>query len=343
MQIFDRYADLLARLEDRGHRPRVLGCAPDGSPLACVKVGGEKEPAIFISAGSHSTEHAGVGAAMELIDGLQTDHQTYIMPCRDPMGLNGFAYALSLSLGYEPELAGVEEAVALLRDRGEVLYEGEDVLVTLIGEYGYATRAMHGWSVAEHPELEPLRGRRLFFPSAAENVEGSAPLQRAYTLIVDPAGEVLHINRFHDTAWAAVESRCARDLMAEIQPRLTLDLHEHGGNGFWFSARHQRNEEDEAWEQRMAEAIIGAVTESGAALMPEDHLPGSFFTRAQRSVYWLDPGKRGEGLNLADFGACKYGPAFTIETGMPTGYENRVRTSVLAATTAITVFEERYA
>lgn len=343
MQIFRRYTDLLERIKSKGHDPRLLGCAPDGAPIISVRTGGDKEPAIFISAGSHSTEHAGVSAAVELIDSLKTEHKAFVIPCRDPIGLNGFCYALSLGLGEEPEIGSIDDVPAFLRERGEVLHEEDELLVAIIGEYGYATRVMHGWSVAKTPSLEPLRGRRLFFPSRNDDVEGTAPLQRAYTLIVDPDGEVLHINRFHDTEWAAVEPRCTRNLMAEINPGLTLDLHEHGGNAFWFSARHQRNADDETWEQRMADEMIHAVTESGAALMPEDYLPGSFFTKGQRSVYWLDPQERGEGLNLADFGACKYGPAFTIETGMRTGFENRVRTSMLAAQTAIKVFEERHA
>jgi len=342
MQIFDRYTDLLARLDARGHSTEVLGCAPDGAPIVSVQIGGDKDPAIFISAGSHSTEHAGVSAAMELIDNLQTDHRVYVIPCRDPVGLNGFAYALGLSLGEEPDLSGPEDVAAILKERGEVLWENDDLLVAIIGEYGYATRVRHGWSVAEAPELEPLRGRRIFCLAGHDEVEGSGPLQRAYSLIVDPEGQVLHINRFHDTAWAAVEPRCTRDLMARIDPGLTLDLHEYGGDAFWFSARRQRRDDDQTWEQRMADRIIGAVADSGVALMPEDYLPGAFFTKGQRSVYWLDPAKRGEGFNLADFGALKYGPAFTIETGMRTGFDNRVRTSMLAARTAIAVFEERY-
>ncbi len=343
MQIYDRYTDLLERLDRCGRQPTVLGCAPDGAPIVSVKSGGEKEPAIFISAGSHSTEQAGVSAAMELIDGLETDHQTYVIPCRDPIGLNGFAYALRLSLGEEPELSSAEDVVAILRERGEILHDQDDVLMAIIGEYGYATQVRHGWSVAEHPELEPLRGRRFYALAGSDEIEGSGPLQRAYTLVVDPEGEVLHINRFHDTPWGAVESRCTRDLMARINPGLTLDLHEHGGDAFWFSARQQRNDEDQAWEQRMADEMIGAVARSGAALMPEEYLPGSFFTRGPRGVYWLDAGQRGEGLNLADFGASRYGPAFTIETGMRTGFENRVKTAMLVAQTAVRVFEERYA
>ena len=87
-----------------------------------------------------------------------------------------------------------------------------------------------------------------------------------------------------------------------------------------------------------------AVRESGANLAPEEYLPGSFFEKGERGVFWLVAQQRGEGLNLADFAASKYGPAFTIETGMTMkgGFEERVDTSVLAAKRAIATFEERY-
>jgi len=343
MQIYNRYSDLLQSIESKGHQPEVLGFCPDRMPIVSIKTGGEKGPAIFISAGSHSTEHAGVAAAVELIEKLETEHKTYVIPCRDPMGLNGFAYVLGLSLGEVPSLASLEEVEAILREHGEVVYEENKMLLVIIGEYGYSTHGLYGRLRNSADLLEPLKGRRIFFPSRSEGVEGTLPCQRAYTLIVTPEGEVLHINRFHDTLWAPVESRCTRNLMAKIHPGLTLDLHEHGGTGFWFSARHQQNDDDEKCEQRMADEMIKAVTEAGVELMPEEYLPGSFFTKGQRSVYWLNPQERGEGLNLADFAASKYGPSFTIETGMRGSFQHRVGNAMLAAQTAVKVFEERHA
>lgn len=344
MDIFSRYADLLQYVEHRGHRSRVLGCAPDRSPVVCFEAGGERTPAIFISAGSHSTEQAGVGAAVALLDELETEHRFCVIPCRDPMGMNGYAYALSLGLGEEPELHCVADVQTILKARGEVLYEEGDTVLAIIGEYGYSTKGLLGRFEVGAAFLEPLLGRRIFYPSSAEGIEGTAICQRAYSLIVSPEGEVLHINRFHDTSWAPVEPRCTRDLMARIQPGLTLDLHEYGGNGFWFSARHQRTEENEGLEQRMADAMIRAVAESGAQLAAADYLPGSFFEKGERGVFWLIAKERGEGLNLADFGASEYGPSFTIETGMTMkgGYQERVQSAVLAAKTAVRVFEERW-
>jgi hypothetical protein len=171
---------------------------------------------------------------------------------------------------------------------------------------------------------------------------GAGPLERAYTLVVTPDGEVLHLNRFHDTTWAPAEVRCARRLMAEINPGLTFDLHEHGGDALWMSGRRQRTDEDERWELRMAAEAIRTVVASGVKLVPEDYSPGGFFERRERGVYWLDASRRGEGLNLIDFAARKYGPGFTIETGMRAPFANRVRQHVALVQSAVKVFEERY-
>jgi len=343
MQAFNHYADLLDRIEKKNHPMTVLGIAPDGAPIISIQTGGDKTPAIFISAGSHATEQAGVSAALALVDQLNTEHQVHILPSRDPIGMNGFAYALGLSLDKEPPLASLEDAHDFLHTHGEVLYEKDETLLVLIGEYGYSTHGLLGTFAKGDACLEPLQGRRIFFPSRDTSIEGTAPLQRAYTLIVTPDSEVLHINRFHDTPWAPVECRCTRRLMAQIQPALTLDLHEYGGEAFWFSARHQQTAEDETWEKRMAVAMLEAIAGSGAPMVSADYLHKSFFEKDEDGVQWLLAKNRGEGLNLADFAADRYGPAFTIETGMKAGFQNRVAAAVLAAQTAVGIFASRYA
>ena len=342
MQIFGRYTNLLNWVKRGEARLKVLGRTLDGSPIVCWQNDGEKKPAIFISAGSHATEQAGVTAAVELIDQLKTDHQVYVIPCRDPMGMNGFSYALGLSLGEELELDSAEDSEQILRNVGEVLYQDEKTLLVIIGEYGYSTGNLYGRFPRGESFLEPLIGRRIFFPSSAEGIEGTAPFQRAYTLIVSPEGEVLHINRFHDTSWAPVEVQCTRRLMSEIQPGLTLDLHEYGGDAFWFSARHQQSNDDQVWEEKIADGIIQTAAESRIKLVEEGYLPGSFFTKGQPGVFWLNPQQRGEGLNLTDFAANQYGLSFTIETGMQLGFQHRVSTSMLAVQTAVDIFEQRY-
>lgn len=338
------YAEVLAALQRRGRQYRILGCAPDRSPIVAVQCGGQKLPAIFISGGAHSTEHAGALATLEVIEQLQSDHVVWVIPARDPIGLSGMRHALSLGLGQPPELESIDDLEPFLRRQGEVLVDGDGTLLVMIGEYGYANRGLLHRFDRGAAVLEPLRGRRIWYTSRRTDTPGSAPLERAYTLIVSPEGEVLHLNRFHDTAWAPAEVRCVRNLMAEVRPALTFDLHEHDhGAFFWMSARKQRTAEDEMWERRMAAEAARAVAASGADLAQETYSPGSFFQRLERGVFWLDAGKRGEGLNLVDFAAARYGTGFTIETGMQCPFEERVRQHLLVVQTAVRVFEQRYA
>ena len=157
----------------------MLGRAPDGSPLIAVKCGGDRSPAVFIGSGSHATEHAGVVAAVALMDDLQTSHEVWILPCRDPISLNGFSYALSLALGESPAIDTVESAEKLLREKGQVLYAAGGLLLVLIGEYGYENRMLYGEIEKGANFLDPLRGRRIYFPSRAVDQSGAAPLERA--------------------------------------------------------------------------------------------------------------------------------------------------------------------
>jgi hypothetical protein len=212
------------------------------------------------------------------------------------------------------------------------------------GQYGYANRGLLHKFEKGARFLEPLVGSRIWYASRRTDTPGSAPLERAYTLIVSPDGEILHLNRYHDTPWAPAEVRAVRNLMAEIKPALTFDLHEHDhGAYFWMSARKQRTEEDEIWERRMATEAARAVAAAGSELAPDSYSPGSFFERLERGVFWLDPGKRGEGLNLVDFASKRYGPGFTIETGMQCPFDERVRQHLRVVQTAVDVFERRYA
>ena len=230
----------------------------------------------------------------------------------------------------------------MLREKGEILYDHDGRLLVLIGEYGYANRSFYRKVDKAAPFLEPLKGRRIYFPSNYSDAPGAAPLERAYTQIVTPDGEVLHLNRFHVARWAPVEVHCTRRLIAEVQPRLTFDLHEYGGDDFWMSARRQQTDEDELWELRMAREAARAVAATGVSFPDKNYSPGSFFEKLEPGVFWLDPKQRGEGLNLVDFAARKYGPGFTIETGMRQNSDDRLKMHKTVVKTAVKVFEDRY-
>ena len=368
MQIFTTYQALLDHLSSAGHPIRILGHAPDGSPVVAVKAGGDRTPAIFITAGSHSTEQAGVSAAVALIERLDTDHQVYVIPTRDPIGMNPYAHALSLGLGEEPDIESFEDVEAILRNKGEVYFEEDNMILSLIGDYGFASnRPSEGGRCPQssfygrllqlqrtNPEiLAPFKGRRIYMTPGQAGVEGTGDFQRAYTLVISPRGEVLHINRFHDTVWAPVEVRCTRRLMAEINPGITFDLHEsqHMEDRYWLVMVHPKDDEsdeNEAWTQRMARAVIRDVEDSGAVLAVDRDVVGDVplektcYRLFERGGYWLEADIRGEGLNLIDYSARVYGVTFGTEMGMFGRFEQRVAMGMLTVQSAVRIFEERY-
>ena len=373
--IYWQYEDLLADTRRRAQDMKTLGNTVDGAPIVAARGGGDKTPAVFITAGSHATEHAGVSAAVRLVDGLDTEHQVYVIPTRDPVAHDGFAHALSLGLGATPSFDDFDQLEAILRDAGEVLYQDDDFLLALVGDYGYASARPESAAEAreegeahfragpkrknpqgygygrmqqlhrERPEiLAPLLGRRVYQPAGQAGVEGTNLFDRAYTLIVSLEGEILHINRFHDTAWAPVEPRVTRDLLREIKPGISFDLHESAGmdDRFWLSARKLPDPEGQAWEEKAATATIQAIAASGATLATEEDAPSKWFDMSEQAVFWLDATRRGEGFNLMDFCSREYGLAFGTEMGMFGSFEGRVDMALTTVRTAVSVFEERY-
>ncbi|MED5413687.1 MAG: hypothetical protein VYC64_01950 [Candidatus Latescibacterota bacterium] len=361
-QIYWTYNELLEEVHRRAQSVEVLGHTVDGSPIVAARGGGSKRPAIFITAGSHSTEQAGVSAAVSCIEELETEHQVYVIPTRDPVGMQGFAHVLSLGLGERPEADDFDQVESLLRDQGGVLFEEDDLLLALIGEYGYASarpapeRACAQYFfyqrlqrlAKEHPEaLEPLRGRRVWMTPGQTGVAGTGDLGRAYTLIISLDGEILHINRFHDTPWSPIEPRATRDLMARIDPGISFDLHESQlmEDRYFLSARRQPDATNEEWEQKAASAVIQAISDSGATLARDEDVSalGNWFDTSEPGVCWLDAGRRGEGYNLADFASQTYGLAFGTEMGMYGTFDGRVNLAMITVRTAVEVFSQRHA
>ena len=367
--------ELVAETRRRAQSVTVLGNTIDGSPLVAARSGGDKEPAIFITAGSHSTEHAGVSAAVQLIDDLDTEHRLYVIPTRDPVGLNGFYHALELGLGERADFDNFDQLEEILRDAGEVLFTDDDFLLVLIGDYGYASaRPVESATVEEghmrfragprqknpqgygygrmqqihreQPEiLAPLLGRRVYQPAGQMGVEGTNLFDRAYTLIISLEGEILHINRFHDTAWSPVEPRVTRQFLNDIRPGISFDLHESAGmdDRFWLSARKQPDPESQTWEEKAATATIHAIEASGVALATEEDAPSKWFDMPEQAVFWLDATRRGEGFNLMDWCSRTYGLAFGTEMGMFATFDSRVDMALTTVRTAVSVFEERFA
>ena len=302
---FASHAQLVGRLLQQGHTPRVLGHTVDGSPILVVQCGGTRLPAVIISAGVRATDQAGVSAAVELCDDLSdSEHTVYVLPCRDPVGMHGGEHVLSLGLGGDAEVSTVTAAASLLREQGEVLWDTGEELVALLADFGYVLqtsactcsgtdqstqmpRAEYTTGRGadyEHPRLAAdssalqasLAGRRIWWigscpcstaivgecscsqllgqtnthivapivmaASSSTNVDSShdkhncvasstpAPAATADEQdLSDTMSSILSydLDSFLGTNWAPVEVRCVRQLLAEVQPGLLIDLKEY--------------------------------------------------------------------------------------------------------------------
>ena len=366
--------DLVAAVDRTDAQLRTLGYAPGGRPLVVVETGGERTPAVLVTAGAHATEHAGVCAAVELIDSVETDHQLCIVPTRDPVGLDGFDAALALGYNHTDTTTTVEQARSAVAAAGEIIHEDEWLTVGLIGDYGYAItrdrpcgsgsvlQTLKQYTETQPDVLSQLAGRRVFTTTGANDIDGARPFERTYTLIIDPAGRPMHLNRFFTDQWAPVETRCIRALMAMIEPGLTIDNHETTGHGnrFHVSLRPQRTPEGDHDEADLGRIIVDTVAARGTPIATDadvldeptttvahatvDERPtDGFFRKSSRGAYWVDPHKTdpprlGEGLNATDVAADQYGLAFTLETGMYGTLEQRMGDAVAAIQAAIDAF-----
>ena len=373
MEPFPTYDDLLATIRSSGHEYRTIGHAPNRQPLVAVTTGGTKTPPMCVLTGAHANEHAGVMATVKIIDALETDHRVWVVPCRDPVGLNGYQAATSLATLESAELHTHEDVVGLLESVGDVLYtdNATGIVLGLIGDYGYASKPPESdvfllqWlkelAVTNPDVLAPVRGRRIYTTVPDPTVEGAIGLERAYTTVIRPDGQPLHLNRFFADPWEPPESRAVRGLLDQIEPGLTVDNHETGAvdDRVYVVCRpaddtHQLNQ-----SRRVGRAMAAAMAETGATLATDGDLLSSpttdvgfkaqeptqqFYSRAGPGAYWMDyaattPARGGEGPNAGDYAARHHGVAIDVETGMHAPLESRAKATIAAVQAGIDHWE----
>lgn len=375
MAQFNTYDELIEAVEGTGSSYQVLNRTPTGQPILDIRMGGDRQPAILITAGAHSTEQAGVSAAVKLLDRLETDHEVHIIPSRDPIGLNGYTYMLSQVLDREVQLKSFDDLETLLTREAHVVHRKDDVILSLIGDVGFATKRPESDGDSsqlyllkylkqvqhEEPELlEPFKGRRILLPAGQPNIPGSGMFSRAYTLVVGPGGRLLHLNRFFDTPWAPVEVECTRRVMAEIEPALSFDLHETQliEDRFYFGINQHGADED--WERELGQMICAATVEAGAKFAsdadvarvgnitvadPDDspsERPEGVELLQEGCYLYPDPSAGAEGLNATHLEARGYGPSIGTETGMWGAFENRVEILSTVVESGVAALETQY-
>lgn len=325
--------DVLNALQASGMPLHQWGRAVDGSPLLSAQTGGTRQPAVFITAGCHSHEPAGVLAALNLLRGLETEHEVHILPLRDPFGFAGVNHCLSVASGKEVQVPTHRAALDYLLAEGELLAkDGEFALVKLV-EIGFLWHRPTPGSDGSRPlssfltrlmrqepdRVRPLWGKSVMLLQTMTDVEGVADLQRCYHRVINASGEFLHLNRFFGRDDAPPEVMAVENLMRQVKPGLTCDLHEGAESGFWLSV--PKPEKNPGIPLSMARAFMDVITSRNYPITPYEEWAEIYQVTDQERVgpeptlpglLWTHPLRAGEGHNLGSF-ASLTGIAFDTE------------------------------
>lgn len=357
--------DVIHVLENSGLPLQEWGKAEDGTPMLSVRIGGNRKPAIFITAGAHSNETAGVHAALNLIGRLDTDHEVHILPLRDPMGFAGVQHCLQVACGFPVQVSRHEEVLGFLMTQAELVWQEEDLYLFLLGNVGFAWcphqpglggfwrmgNRIEDLARSKHDAILRLSGKSMMLIDPDVDIEGSGTMQRCWHALINRNGEWRHLNRMFGEKDAPPEVAAVDRLMQAVKPGLILDLHEGNGNGFWLPI--PKPPENSELSFRMAQAFFDythlrkypitdyadwlasdhtTLTSSDPTWMfPDDRLPG---------LYWVDTLRRGEGHNLMTYGAL-FGVGFGTEGPMSQPLSMRIDGITNGIVAAILVWEQQ--
>lgn len=242
-------AAVLDALRTSGKPLEEWGWSVDGMPLLAARTGGHRQPAIFITAGAHATETAGVHAALHLLEMLDTEHEVHVLPLRDPLGFGGVNRCLSFAAGETVQVPSHKAALDYLLAHSRLLWREGEMYVFKLGDVGFVWAAPRqpgiGGFIGAHSRmlslakdtpdlLRPLWGARVMFIIAMPDVEGTGEIGRCFHGVISARGEYLHLNRFFGRDDAPPEVAAVDRLIQTVRPGLVCDLHEGNGSGFWM-------------------------------------------------------------------------------------------------------------
>ena len=356
-------SDVLEALRASDKHLHEWGRAIDGTPMLAARTGGNKQPAIFITAGAHSTETAGVHAGLNLLQVLDTEHEVHILPLRDPFGFRGVDYCLSHASGRQVSVSRHRAAREYLSQYGQLLWHEGNLYIFQMGDIGFL------WAAPAHPgvkgflsahsrllslatddpdALKPLWGKRLMFVIAMPDVEGTGELGRCWHGVMSERGEYLHLNRFFERADAPPEVAAVDHLMQTVRPGLTCDLHEGNGSGFWMPIPRPKENPERVF--KMTKAYFDIIHARGYPVTAYEEWIATDETVGENYVDWVTPDPRlpgllwgdgllrGEGYNLIDY-AGLFGIGYGTEAPMERPLAMRVDGITNGILAAIKVWE----
>lgn len=338
-------AELFKTVDSWARAVEVLSIGPFGLPVYCAIGGGQSEPAVLITAGSHADETSGMQAAATLMEYLDTDHKVYVVPNRDPLGWEGFAAGLSLAARVAAPTDHTS-ALTILRSVGEVLYEDGQFLVAMLDELAFAIVRptpdtfgsekiikMLSYAMATHPPLASrLANRRVLVPANSPHCDGRGVLDRAYTVYVAEDGFIGSFNRFFGDPAAPIEVAALASLIDDVKPGLTIDLHEGWNDAYYMFVPEPSISAPLA--SKMQANVIAGLRQRGFPTssltelvpnMPDEHL-NRFTPLGDGLMTWRWPNSPQDsphGLALMPY-ALQYGVAFQTEVGRWSSLRHRI-------------------
>ena len=357
-------ADVLEALRASGKPLQKWGRAIDGTPLLAARTGGDKQPAIFVTAGAHSGETAGVHTALGLLHSLTTEHEVHVLPLRDPLGFGGVNHCLSFATGRPVQIPSHRAALDYLLTHGQRIWQEGNMHIFALGNLGFvwdvpssgieSFLTIHARMLAlarDEPQvLEPLRGKSVMLLCAMTDVEGTGETLRCWHGVMSRDGEWFHLNRFFGRGDAPPEVAAVEHLMQAVRPGLTCDLHEGPGKGFWMPVPLPEDNQELVFN--MTKAFLDTIHARGYPITTfEQHVAiQEKYSRGYRPD-WIEPEprlpgliwhhglRRGEGHNLMDYGGL-FGIGYGTEAPVARPLAMRVDGLTHGIRAAVEVWEQ---
>ena len=114
------YRRLLDTVASSGHPCQVSGKTALAKALVYLELGGEWVPPAAMTSAGHPTDLAGPPTALRLISSPNTKHKVYLLPCRDPLDLDGFATCSRQSQGIQVVAKSLLDLRSLVGAHGQL-------------------------------------------------------------------------------------------------------------------------------------------------------------------------------------------------------------------------------
>ena len=339
------------------------GSAVDGAAILSAQCGGQRKPAVLITAGVHAHEVGGVWAALELMEQLQTQQEVHILPLRDPFGFSGVNHCLSFAAGSQIALADHASILGYLGEHASIIWQQDDINCFKLGDLGFVwhpelkglesfqrVNAQMTAALKEEPFVfSALFGKRVMMVNPAPYSEPGARMARCWHAWISTDGRWLNLNRGFGEAEQPAEVSALQNALEIIQPGLVIDLQEDDTAGFWFARPFSHRDDpltshlfSAAFETIQEKQIplyhasqmkteIHRDLEIQGFLQPDEMFPG---------VYWLNQTLLGQGENFLSYAGHR-AAAIGIEAPMKLPLKRRVKETVDILSAFITGWQQR--